>query len=310
MAIKVGNLINASIQYNSDEEQERRLQSYQESGAVLSSWDHQYASDEDRQKYLQAVKNLSEDTRYLQSKGYLDDDTARYTRALSEYTVRDLNHPKYNSYDEYAQATRNPEYISNLQTQLNDLQSQLAEVQNRSSARTLGDLYMQQNAENDIRSQIRDTKNKLSKVAPEEDPEYAYYKGRTLEQLKEDRKVLEGFVKQDEQEFEQNGIFGKKSGKQSTLRMVDNLIAEKEREAKYEEYAEMFNAEDFNGEYDPNTSQYDVIYQAVNDKFGDNSLGEKIYSYGENFDEMTDAERQLYNYIHKTQGKAQAEEAR
>lgn len=309
MAIKVGNLINASIQYNSDEEQERRLQSYQESGAVLSSWDHQYASDEDRQKYLQAVKNLSEDTRYLQSKGYLDENTARYTRALSEYTVRDLNHPKYNSYDEYAQATRNPEYISNLQSQLNDLQSQLEKVQtDRSPMYTVGDVYMRQNEESNLKSQIRDTKNKLSKVAPEEDPEYAYYKGRTLEQLKEDRKVLEGFVKQDEQEFEQNGIFGKKSGKQSTLSMVDNLIAEKEREAKYEEYAEMFNAEDFNGEYDPNTSQYDVIYQAVNDKFGDNSLGEKIYAYGENFDEMTDAERQLYNYIHKTQGKAQAEE--
>ena len=309
MAIKVGNLINASIQYNSEEEQERRLQSYQESGAVLSSWNQEYASDEERKKYLQAVRDFDADTRYLQSKGYLDNDSARNNRAYMEYTVRNLNHPKYNTYDEYAQATRNPEYITNLQTQLNDLQSQLRTVQDsRSSARTLGDLYMQQNAENDIQSQIRDTKNKLANVAPEEDPEYAYYKGRTLEQLMEDKKVLEGFVKQDEEEFEQNGIFGKKSGKQSTLRMVNNLIAEKEREARYEEYAEMFNAEDFDGEYDPNTSEYDVIYQAVNEKFGDNSLGERIYSVENNFDEMTDAERQLYNYIHKTQGKAQAEE--
>ena len=306
MAIKVGNLINASIQYNSEEEQERRLQSYQENGAVLSSWNHEYASDEDRKKYLQAVRDFDADTRYLQSKGYLDNDSARNNRAYMEYTVRDLNHPPYKSYDQWGQATGDQTYLSGLQSQLSDLQNQLSVAQQKMATTGNMDVYYKelQPLQNEISGVQKKIKNTQINVP---DAEYEYYAGRTVEQLKADKAAIEQSEHDkwaDIAPEEHIPFIIRPEDTREKLSMIDELIGQKEHEEKYAEYQSRMLDEDFDGSYDPTNE--DVFYQMMNGTRDRQDLGEQIYWTEGQFDELTDEERQIYNSIYKNEGRDQA----
>lgn len=236
---------------------------------------------------------------------------------------------QYRTYDEWGQMTANQGYIGDLQSQLNDLQGQLETLRRNRPIPTTENPYVYNGKEyydynqkeKSLIEQISNAKNKLSGVQFQTvDPTFEYYNNRTYEQLIADKENVEKAIKNTQNQRTEEGINGTLSlygmqlydqtqaKQQDYLNIINRIIGNRELEMKRQEYLDMLNAEDFDGHYDPTVDKNDVIYQAVNNRFGDNALGEKIYYTDQQFDEMTKSERELFNYIHRTQGKEAAEE--
>ena len=299
-----------------------RAASYSQASNIVSNINYDYADEEEKKKYRNAIQQMNIDTDYFHRRGYIDTPSALQTHQYLKAAESGVDNIRFNTYDEWGQGTANDAYIGGLQSQLNDLQNQLSTVQNnRSNMRSLGDVYMQQNAESNILSQIDKTKGKLAGVQlTQPNPDFEYYNNRTTDQLVKDKETIENAIKQTSKYEADEGVAGtltargkylyeqSRAKQQNYLDIVDKILADREREERYGEYLSMMDAEDFDGSYDPTVDKNDVFYQAVNGGFGDNALGERIYYVEQNFDEMTDAEKQLFNYIHKTQGKEAAED--
>lgn len=300
----------------------QRAASYSQASQVVANINYDYADEEEKKKYRNAIQQMSIDTDYFHRRGYIDTPSALQTHQYLNAAESGVDNIRFKTYDEWGQGTANGSYIGEVQSQLAELQNQLSGVQrNRSNMRSIGDVYMQQNAENDIVRQIGQTKGKLANVQlPMSDPTFDYYNNRTTEQLVKDKQTIENAIRQTNKYESDEGVEGtltargkylydqSRQKQQGYLDIVDRILAQRGREDRYSEYLSMLDADDFDGSYDPTVDKNDVFYQAVNGSFGDNELGERIYYVEQNFDEMSDAERQLYNYIHKTQGKESAEE--
>lgn len=259
-----------------------------------------YLSVEDEEKRRKQLEALRND---VSLNGQYDE--------LLDYAGSQINSAsRFRSYDEWGQQTGDETYIGQLQSQLDDLQTQLTETQqkmgNMSGAEIMNTLASSEYR--NLVSDIETTSNKLKNTnLHTTDPTYEYYANRSLEQLKNDQKVLENIVKLDEEDFEQNGVFGKRTGKQDDLYIVNQLIADKEREQVYEDYIAKFDADDFDGTYD--ATNKDTLYQMVNGTYEPDSpyqMGAGIIMSENQMDELTDEEKQLFNSIYKNEGKAQA----
>lgn len=270
-----------------------------------------YLSKEDeekRRKQLEALRNDSAITsRYNVYSDLLDYGEAQINSAS-----------RYRSYDEWGQATGDQTYMGNLQSQLDTLQGQLEEAQQRIASGEGNTLNVLANEYKPLTQQIDEVKGKIANTqSAMTDPTVNYYSNRTLEQLQNDKQTLEKGIRSSQEEeaqrmletgdfYQGNNLLKKDPNQQkrNDLEIINQVIAQKERENVYQSYADKMKANDFDGSYD--STNEDLIYQAVNGKWtGDNS-GSHWYYEQEQFDEMTDTERQIFNSIYKNEGRAQA----
>ena len=263
--------------------------------------------EEKRRKQLESLRNDD----VIRRSSYLQNLLGGAEERINQNT-------RYRSYDEWGQATGDQTYLGELQTQLNDLQGQLEAAQQRIASGEGNTLNVLANEYKPLTQQIDEVKGKIANTqSAMTDPTVNYYSNRTLEQLQNDKQTLEKGIRSSQEEeaqrmletgdfYQGNNLLKKDPNQQkrNDLEIINQVIAQKERENVYQSYADKMKADDFDGSYD--STNEDLIYQAVNGKWtGDNS-GSHWYYEQEQFDEMTDTERQIFNSIYKNEGRAQA----